>query len=71
MNPSGSSLRPGEVWCDNDGKPIQAHGGGVLFHEGTCYWYGENKDAPNVAGTERGPFPHFASDGCRVVMALK
>ena len=40
-------FRPGQVWCDTDGNPIQAHGGGVLWHAGVYYWYGENKDAPN------------------------
>ncbi|MFP3126572.1 glycoside hydrolase family 43 protein [Ectobacillus funiculus] len=35
---------PGEVWLDTDGTLIQAHGGGVLFHEGLYYWYGENKN---------------------------
>ncbi|MGH7951898.1 MAG: glycoside hydrolase family 43 protein [Limisphaerales bacterium] len=34
---------PGEVWRDTDGNPINAHGGGVLFHEGVYYWYGEFK----------------------------
>ena len=34
---------PGEVWRDTDGNPINAHGGGVLFHEGSYYWYGELK----------------------------
>jgi beta-galactosidase len=34
----------GGVWRDTDGNPIQAHGGGILFHEGIYYWYGENKD---------------------------
>ena len=43
-------FRPGEIWRDLDGKPIQAHGGGVLFHEGTYYWYGENKDGPTKPG---------------------
>ncbi|MFB3880763.1 MAG: glycoside hydrolase family 43 protein [Armatimonadota bacterium] len=43
-------FRPGEVWLDTDGRPIQAHGGGVLFDRGTYYWFGENKEAP----TERG-----------------
>lgn len=33
----------GEVWHDTDGKPINAHGGGMLFHEGVYYWYGEFK----------------------------
>ena len=35
---------PGETWLDTDGKPIQAHGGGVLYENGTYYWFGENKD---------------------------
>jgi len=34
---------PGEVWNDQDGKPINAHGGGMLFHNGIYYWYGEFK----------------------------
>jgi hypothetical protein len=34
---------PGAVWMDTEGKPINAHGGGILFHEGTYYWYGEIK----------------------------
>jgi len=42
-----TAFRPGEVWLDTAGEPIQAHGGGVLFHEGVYYWYGENKDADN------------------------
>ncbi|MBP1637213.1 MAG: Xylan 1,3-beta-xylosidase [Bacteroidetes bacterium] len=33
----------GEVWTDIDGNKINAHGGGILFYEGTYYWYGENK----------------------------
>jgi beta-xylosidase len=37
-------FRPGEVWLDTVGKPINAHGGGMLYHEGMYYWYGENKD---------------------------
>jgi hypothetical protein len=36
-------FRPGEVWADTDGQPINAHGGGVLFHGGTYYRYGEIK----------------------------
>lgn len=38
------AFRPGEIWTDTDGKPINAHGGGVLYHEGTYYWYGEFKE---------------------------
>ena len=34
---------PGEVWRDSTGQPINAHGGGVLFHNGVYYWNGELK----------------------------
>ena len=37
-----SYIIPGEVWKDTDGNPINAHGGGLLYHDGTYYWYGEN-----------------------------
>jgi len=39
-----SSIVPGEVWKDNRGKHINAHGGGILFRNGLYYWYGEHKD---------------------------
>ena len=34
---------PSEVWNDTDGKPINAHGGGMLYDKGVYYWYGEFK----------------------------
>jgi len=34
---------PGEIWLDTKGKPINAHGGGMLCQGQTYYWYGENK----------------------------
>jgi hypothetical protein len=45
-------IHPGAPWPDNHGTHINAHGGGVLFHHGTYYWYGEHKiegDAGNRA----------------------
>ena len=30
-----SYIIPGEVWKDTDGNPINAHGGGLLYHDGT------------------------------------
>jgi hypothetical protein len=38
-----SMFHPGEVWNDSDGKPINAHGAGFLFHDGIYFWYGEFK----------------------------
>lgn len=37
------SLTQGEQWLDTEGNPINAHGAGVLFHEGKYYLYGEYK----------------------------
>ena len=34
---------PKAVWNDTDGKPINAHGGGLLKYGGKYYWYGEYK----------------------------
>lgn len=39
-----SQFTPGEIWLDTEGKPINAHGGGVLYSDGTYYWYGEIKE---------------------------
>lgn len=35
--------KQGDVWKDTDGNRINAHGGGILYHDGTYYWYGECK----------------------------
>lgn len=37
------SFRPGEIWPDDQGIHINAHGGGILYHNGVYYWYGEHK----------------------------
>ncbi len=38
-----TEFRPKEVWKDTDGNAINAHGGGIMYHNGTYYWYGEYK----------------------------
>lgn len=37
------SFKPGELWPDDHGVPVNAHGGGFLFREGKYYWFGEHK----------------------------
>lgn len=37
------TIHPGEVWPDNNGKHIQAHGGGIIRLGKTYYWYGEER----------------------------
>ena len=37
-------IRSGELWYDDGGRHINAHGGGVMKYEDTYYWFGEHKD---------------------------
>lgn len=43
LNAQYLSFTPGELWLDNNKKHINAHGGGILYHNGTYYWFGEYK----------------------------
>lgn len=40
---SDNVIRPGEIWHDDKGMHINAHGGGVMEYKGTYYWFGEHK----------------------------
>lgn len=46
-----TSFSPGKEWTDTDGVHINAHGGGILFHDGIYYWYGEFKTAGKSGNT--------------------
>ena len=37
-------FKPGKYLYDDEGKRIQAHGGSIMYVDGTYYWYGENKE---------------------------
>ena len=41
------TIRPGEIWLDDRGVSIQAHGGGILEHGGRFYWFGEDRGQAN------------------------
>lgn len=49
VQPLNTSFFPGKTWNDTSGEPINAHGGGVLYHEGTYYWYGDYKSGPTTS----------------------
>jgi hypothetical protein len=36
-------IQPGAVWLDTQGRPIQAHSGGILYHDHLWYWFGEDR----------------------------
>lgn len=40
---AGEPIRPGQLWKDNRGVHINAHGGGVMHRGNRYYWYGEHK----------------------------
>lgn len=42
------TFRSKEVWKDTEGNAINAHGGGIMYHKGTYYWYGEYKVGKTV-----------------------
>jgi hypothetical protein len=48
---SSSEFHPGKVWLDTAGRPIQAHGGGILLYNSVYYWYGEDKTLGNFNKT--------------------
>ncbi len=37
------TIQPGKIWRDTGGAHINAHGGGIMEHSGTYYWFGEHK----------------------------
>ena len=37
------TIRSGELWLDDSGRHINAHGGGIMKHGDTYYWFGEHK----------------------------
>src|SRR5208283_351305 len=43
-------FRPGEIWPDNQGQHIQAHGGAVNQIGKTYYWFGEDRATNNPNG---------------------
>jgi hypothetical protein len=58
-----SLFHPGEVWLDNNRTAINAHGAGLLHHEGVYYWFGEHK-VEGAAGNraEAGVHVYHSSD---------
>ena len=43
-----AEIKPGEVWPDDRGQHVQAHGGGILKLGDTYYWFGEDRGSNNA-----------------------
>jgi beta-xylosidase len=46
------AIRPGEMWPDNRGLHVQAHGGGIIKLGDTYYWFGEQR-SPELDKSKR------------------
>ena len=44
------TIKPGELWPDDRGKHVQAHGGGITKIGDTWYWFGEDRSQDNDPG---------------------
>ncbi len=44
------TIRPGELWPDDRGKHVQAHGGGIIKLADTYFWFGEDRSRDNDPG---------------------
>ncbi len=42
-NTEPQSIKSGELWLDQNGNHVNAHGGGLLYSNGKYYWFGEHK----------------------------
>ncbi|MBW8899576.1 MAG: glycoside hydrolase family 97 catalytic domain-containing protein, partial [Massilia sp.] len=40
---TAKAFEPGSLWLDDKGVHLNAHGGGILEHDGLYYWFGEHK----------------------------
>ena len=56
-------IASGKIWRDTDGSIINAHGGGILYHQGRYYWYGEHRPASGFV-TEEGVNCYSSTDLC-------
>ena len=44
---ASASISPGDLWPDDQGHHIQAHGGGIIKQGDTYYWFGEYRARDN------------------------
>jgi hypothetical protein len=55
-----TTFNPGQVWPDANGNPVQSHLGGVMYENGTYYWYGMNFDGTTLPPGTIGPTQYFS-----------
>jgi hypothetical protein len=48
-----TAFTPGELWYDNNGTHINAHGGGMLYFNNTYYWYGTHMTEGSIGNSSQ------------------
>ena len=61
-NDKSKAFYPGEIWKDTKGEPINAHGGGILFHKNRYYWYGQHMIEAEAGNTAQVGVHVYVSD---------
>lgn len=58
-----TDFNPGQIWKDDKGVHINAHGGGIVNVKGVYYWFGEHKVAGELGNTAQvGVHCYFSKD---------
>jgi hypothetical protein len=57
-----TSFKPGELWPDDKGVHINAHGGGILLEGGIYYWVGEHRGGGAAGNTADGVHVYSSKD---------
>jgi beta-xylosidase len=56
------AFRPGDLWPDDKGVHINAHGGGMLLHKGVYYWFGEHRTGGAAGNKTDGVHAYSSTD---------
>jgi len=56
------TFRPGGLWPDNNGVHINCHGGGILVHGETFYWFGQHMIEGEAGNSAQGVHVYSSAD---------
>lgn len=56
-----ASIKPGVPWYDTNGNLLDAHGAGLLQHDGKYYWYGSRRTLDALGTQDDGGIALYSS----------
>src|SRR5205807_2313505 len=63
--PATGTVTPGAAWTDQNGKPLQMHGLGIVKVGATWYAFGEDKTGESASNTSFQDIPCYSSTDLR------